>query len=101
MGAGSRLNSEHSIEVVRMLAGSSAPVPALGRQRLAMLRRAVSTAYYAMFHALYQSDADTLIGPSPPGPRAELRLDTYRTVDHRSAKNRLESYNRLRQDQAV
>ena len=98
MGAGNRLNWEHSIEAARMLAGSSASVPASGRPRQAMLRRAVSTAYYAMFHALCQSNADTLVGPSPSGPDIELWLDTYRTLDHRAAKNRLTSYISLRQD---
>ena len=81
-----------------MLAGSSASVPASGRPRQAMLRRAVSTAYYAMFHALCQSNADTLVGPSPSGPDIELWLDTDRTLDHRAAKNRLTSYISLRQD---
>ena len=101
MGAGSRLNWEHSIEAARMLAGSSASVPASGRPRQAMLRRAVSTAYYAMFHALCQSNADTLVGPSPSGPDAELWLDTYRTLEHRAAKNRLASYISSRQDPAI
>ena len=84
-----------------MLAGSSASVPASGRPRQAMLRRAVSTAYYAMFHALCQSNADALVGPLPSGPDAELWLDTYRTLEHRAAKNRLASYISSRQDPAI
>ena len=84
-----------------MLAGSSASVPASGRPRQAMLRRAVSTAYYAMFHALCQSNADTLVGPSPSGPDPELWLDTYRTLEHRAAKNRLASSISSRQDPAI
>ena len=84
-----------------MLAGSNASVPASGRPRQAMLRRAVSTAYYAMFHALCQSNADALVGPSPSGPDAELWLDTYRTLEHRAAKNRLASYISSRQDPAI
>ena len=48
------------MEAARLLAGSSASSSASGRPRQAMLRRAVSTAYYAMFHALCQSNADTL-----------------------------------------
>ena len=84
-----------------MLAGSIASVQASGRPRQAMLRRAVSTAYYAMFHAPCQSNADTLVGPSPSGPDAELWLDTYRTLEHRAAKNRLVSYISSRQDPAI
>ena len=95
------MNWEHSIEAARMLAGSNASVPASGRPRQAMLRRAVSTAYYAMFHALCQSNADALVGPSPSGPDAELWLDTYRTLEHRAAKNRLASYISSRQDPAI
>ena len=84
-----------------MLAGSSASSSASGRPRQAMLRRAVSTAYYAMFHALCQSNADTLVGSSPAGPDVELWLDTYRTLEHRVAKNRLASYIAARQELAI
>lgn len=66
-----------------------------------MLRRAVSTAYYAMFHALCQSNADTLVEQSPAGSDVELWLDTYRTLEHRVAKNRLESYVAVTQELAM
>ena len=66
-----------------------------------MLRRAVSTAYYAMFHALCQSNADTLVGPTPTGLNASLWMDTYRTLNHRTAKNRLTQYIQMIQDPAV
>lgn len=95
------MNWEHSIEAARLLAGSSASSSASGRPRQAMLRRAVSTAYYAMFHALCQSNADTLVGSSPPGPDVALWLDTYRTLEHRVAKNRLASYIAVRQELAI
>ena len=95
------MNWEHSIEAARLLAGSSASSSASGRPRQAMLRRAVSTAYYAMFHALCQSNADTLVGSSPAGPDVVLWLDTYRTLEHRVAKNRLASYIAVRQELAV
>ena len=67
LGTGSRLNWEHSIEAAKLLAGSSSSVSASGRPRQAMLRRAVSTTYYATFHALCQSNADASIGPLPLG----------------------------------
>ena len=75
--------------------------PALGRPRQAMLRRAVSTAYYAMFHALCQSNADTLVSPTPTGPSASLWMDVYRTLNHRTAKNRLTQYVQMTPDPAV
>ena len=60
-----------------------------GRPRQAELRRAVSAAYYALFHALATSNANTLIGAS-----AELRAlpawtQTYRALDHRLAKSQI------------
>ena len=70
------MNWEHTIEAARLLAGSSASSSASGSPRQPMLRRAVSTAYYATFHALCQSNADTLVGPSAAGPNIELCLDT-------------------------
>ena len=53
------------------------------------LRRAVSTAYYAMFHTLANSNADTLIG-TPPGNtddeaawnRTFTVSGTLRAIDH-------------------
>lgn len=99
MGAGRLMNWQHSIEAAKMLAGSHETIPTPpGRPRQAMLRRAVSTAYYAMFHALCQSNADTLVGQSPPGPHADLWVETYRALQHRTAKNRLASYIQLAQD---
>ena len=102
MGTGRRMNRQHSIEAAKLLAGSHETTPAPpGRPRQAMLRRAVSTAYYAMFHALCESSADTLVGQSPSGPHADLWVDTYRALQHRSAKNRLASYIQLIQDPAL
>lgn len=57
-----------------------------------MLKRAVSTAYYGMFHALCESNADALVGPSARGHDLDLWVQAYRALDHRSAKDRLVSY---------
>ncbi len=57
-----------------------------------MLKRAVSTAYYAMFDALCASNANALVGTSASGPDAELWVQTYRALDHGQAKNRLLAY---------
>ncbi|WHA40574.1 hypothetical protein [Agrobacterium larrymoorei] len=50
----------------------------------ATLRRAVSTAYYAMFHCLCQTCADLFIGAE--GSKAAWR-QTYRALQHGFAKN--------------
>ena len=48
----------------------------------ANLRRAVSTAYYAVFHCLAGTAADLLIG----GSRSEAWHQVYRALEHGSAK---------------
>ena len=56
------------------------------RPRQVDLCRAVSAAYYALFHELCEVCADTLIGTKESGTEA-WRL-AYRAVDHRTAKDR-------------
>jgi hypothetical protein len=53
------------------------------RPRRASLRRAISTAYYALFHALAALCADRLVGFSKPW---EAYTPIYRTLDHTKAK---------------
>ena len=53
------------------------------------LRRAVSTAYYAMFHALSNSNADCLVGV-PHDPLSEHTWSrVYRGLNHNSARRNL------------
>jgi hypothetical protein len=54
-----------------------------GRPRQASLRRAVSTAYYAVFHALADCCADELVGRQKPW---EFFSPIYRSLDHARAK---------------
>lgn len=88
------MNWQHLFDAARMLAGApgAGALPVPGRPRQAMLRRAISTAYYAMFHALCQSNADTLVGDAAAGSNAELWTRTYRALDHRPARERLFPY---------
>ena len=77
----------HLIDMAKLLAGQTGP-PAPGRPRQAMLKRAVSTAYYALFHALCYSNANVLTGRAagrPPYPLAWTR--TYRAMDHGPASD--------------
>ena len=53
------------------------------------LRRAVSCAYYAMFHTLAASNANSLVGGSPADQRGWAWQQTYRAADHRPTRNKL------------
>jgi hypothetical protein len=57
------------------------------RPREAFMRRAVSTAYYAVFHALARMCADELIGGNKAKGQPWGRV--YRALDHRTAKQTL------------
>lgn len=72
------MNSLHMLEAARDLALKKGP------PRQADLRRAVSTAYYALFHAICRLNADHLIGRGKRSSDAWLR--TYRALDHVRAK---------------
>lgn len=53
------------------------------------LRRAVSCAYYAMFHTLAASNANALVGASPDDQRRWAWQQTYHAADHRPTRNTL------------
>ena len=53
------------------------------------LRRAVSCTYYAIFHTLATSNANTLIGSSPAEQQRWAWQQTYRAADHRPTHNKL------------
>ena len=50
------------------------------------IRRAISSAYYALFHALAASNADVLIGPPQDRKTAEAWTRVYRSLNHGPAK---------------
>ena len=78
------MNWEELIAAARWLAtptGVSQPTQSA-------LKRAVSTAYYAMFHALCYSNAETLVGPrDSDNEQSWVRI--YRAIDHGAAKDRI------------
>ena len=92
LGTGIVLDWQHLFDAARVLAGVSSGSTTPGRPRQAMLKRAVSTAYYGMFHALCESNADAFVGASPTGHDLGLWVQAYRALDHRPAKDRLVSY---------
>jgi uncharacterized protein (UPF0332 family) len=57
------------------------------KPRKADLKRAVSTAYYALFHALAKSCADSFIGSAKQIRTNRAWQQTYRALDHGFAKN--------------
>ena len=74
------------IRASRLLAG--------GQPSPEALRRAVSTAYYAMFHTLATSNADLLVGPRTPANESDWTT-TYRSLRHYRAENPLHGWPHL------
>ncbi len=64
------------------------------RPRQADLKRAVSTAYYALFHTLAKDCADRLIGTGIPS-RSPAWRQVYRALDHGFAKKACEQVTKL------
>lgn len=54
-----------------------------GRPKQASLRRAVGTAYYAVFHALAKMCADQLVGTTKPW---DVYTPIYRAINHAAAR---------------
>lgn len=73
--------SRDLLTTARRLARASPSKP-----RQADLRRAVSTAYYALFHALAKECADRFVGTSSRRS-PDAWTQAYRAVDHGPAKN--------------
>ena len=67
---------------------------AAGQPSQEALRRAVSTAYYAMFHALTTSNADLIVGPLTPSNESDW-IATYRSLRHYRAENPLHGWSHL------
>lgn len=65
------------------------PQPPATQPDPAAARRAVSTAYYAAFHALTASNADVLIGPPSDQLTTEAWIRIYRRLDHGHAREQL------------
>ena len=56
------------------------------RPRQSDLKRAVSTAYYAMFHALCRNSADCLVGTAGADRSEPAWRQMYRSIEHGFAK---------------
>jgi hypothetical protein len=58
-----------------------------GKPRQSNLSRAISTAYYALFHTLARCCADMMIGGTAAVRSGGAWRQVYRALDHGSAKN--------------
>lgn len=61
------------------------------RPRQADLRRAVSTAYYALFHALCRTCSDCFVGATAAARSTRAWQQVYRGVDHHHARKQFQN----------
>ncbi|MBC6437988.1 MAG: hypothetical protein GDA52_07600 [Rhodobacteraceae bacterium] len=80
------MKPEHLIGTARRLVEHSGTK----RPREADLRRAVSTAYYAMFHCLCESAANLLIGGGTASRSDAAWRQAYRALNHGQARKACE-----------
>ena len=66
-----------------------------GRPRQAELRRAVSTAYYALFHTLARCGADLVAGSTKQHRSQRAWRQAYRALDHGETRKRCTQKTRL------
>ena len=78
------MNPARLISIATQLALSSNDTP----ERQDDLRRAVSTAYYSMFHTLANSNANTLIGAPENDHDNAAWNRTHRALEHGAARSR-------------
>ena len=69
-----------------------------GRPKAESLRRAVSSAYYALFHALALLSADSLVGWRQP---SAVFTPIYRSLDHARTRSALEARRKGSRDPLV
>ena len=80
------MNPARLISIATQLALSSGDTP----ERQDDLRRAVSTAYYAMFHTLANSNANALIGAPENDDDNAAWNRTYPALEHGAARSRFQ-----------
>ena len=88
------MDPQELIGQARRLAGNGGAGVSTPSQ--ADLRRAISAAYYAMFHTLCRICADELAGADAASADRESWLLAYRALEHGYTKNRFENYGGMR-----
>ena len=89
------MNPHDLIKIASFLA-TIGVVSNLGRPRQADLRRAVSAAYYALFHALAHCGADMLAGSSSARRNQAGWQRIYRSLEHGATRSRLNNRSGMR-----
>ena len=79
------MNPDHLLTIAESLASGRAGSQR-GRPRQAELRRAVSAAYYALFHTLAGNCANLLVGDRASTPTRQAWRQAYRSLDHRRVR---------------
>lgn len=78
-------------ELIAAARASLAPASSGTGPSTEVVRRAVSTAYYAAFHALTASNADSLIRQPQNTLTRQAWTRTYKALDHRLAREQLQA----------
>lgn len=78
------LNPDHLLDQADRLTRA----PDVGAPRQADLRRAISSAYYAVFHALVTEATDNVVGKTQR--HTPLYALVYRSIDHRALRRTCE-----------
>ena len=86
-GEESGLNPDDLLTIAESLASGSIG-QRRGRPRQAELRRAISAAYYALFHTLAGNCADQLVGGRASTETRQAWRQMYRALDHGQVKRR-------------
>ena len=76
------MNCEQLLDLAEMLASPPLHGETRGRPQQTHLRKAISAAYYAMFHALANSNADTLVGSTQSVQTSAEWTRTQRALNH-------------------
>ena len=84
----SGVNRDHLLAIAESLASGSVGSQR-GRPRQADLRRAISTAYYALFHTLAGNCANLLVGGRASTRTRQAWRQLYRALDHGQVKRRM------------
>ena len=87
------MNPSYLVDIARALATGTVS-GSRGRPRQTDLCRAVSAAYYAMFHTLAQSNADMLVGSA--NRRRSTWRQAYRALEHGEARRRCGNLGQMR-----
>ena len=66
------------------------PQPPAAYPAWAAIRRAISTAYYAAFHALNASNAEVLVGPAHDQLTSRAWIRIYRGLNHNHIKSQFQ-----------